>query len=77
MFIGTCATTSSGLANARTCIDLTLGVFTPSLLKTTLGIIYLDTSDICLSTSPIPLICLKADLNVEEFGSSNDSNTVE
>ena len=77
ILIGICATTSSGLANARNCTDFTLGVLTPSLdFKTTFPIIYLDTSAICFSSSPVPDTCVKALINVAVSGLSKSSNFV-
>ena len=60
MFIGTCATTNSGLANARNCTDFTLGVFVPFAdFKTNLPTIYLETSAICFSYL-LPVVCVNS-----------------
>ena len=61
MFIGICATTNSGLANALNWTDLTCGVLAPLVdFKTNLPTIYLETSDICFSLSPVPEVCVNA-----------------
>ena len=79
MLIGILATTNSGLANARNCTDLTLGVLEVlDVLRVILPTKYLDTFSICTSLSPVPVVCaitFSKELSEKLFKDSNFVDT--
>ena len=77
MFIGICATTNSGLANALNCNDFNCGDAEPVDVNITLPIINLATGEIWNSLSPVPANCVNAVSKEESFGLFNASNLFE